>query len=142
LGRKRFVSVYSLQSFLKGKKRTLANNLEASTKATAIEESHLLTMENLLLSIACSAYFLIQLRTICLGLEPSMMGRALPYQSLMKKMPPQTCPQTSPIEAIPQLRFPLPRYVLISDILTKKPMSTILLYLCSPDSRDSIFYVC
>lgn len=54
------------------------------------------------------SYFLYHPRTTCPeGALPTMDWVLLP-QALIKKMP-QSCPQTSLREAIPQLRFPPPR---------------------------------
>lgn len=54
------------------------------------------------------ACFLI-LSNTCQRVAPLTAGWALPYQSLIKRMLPQMCSQTSLIEAISQLRFPLPK---------------------------------
>jgi hypothetical protein len=56
--------------------------------------------------LACSAWFLIQPRTTCLGIAPTTMSWALLYQSLVKKMPPQTCLKAILKEAFSWSRFP------------------------------------
>lgn len=54
--------------------------------------------------------FHIQATPTCLVPAPPSVGGALPRQSLTKKLP-QTCLQVILRAVIPQLRFPLPRYV-------------------------------
>lgn len=56
--------------------------------------------------MVCSSLF-IQPRTTY-KVAPPTMGWSLPHLSLSKKIHSQTCPQTSLIETIPQLRSPLP----------------------------------
>lgn len=56
-----------------------------------------------LLTVACSAWFLLLPRTSCPGVEPPTVGWALSHWSLIEKMLPQIC---SPV-------FPLSRVVLV-----------------------------
>lgn len=62
-----------------------------------------------LLSMTCSAHFLIQPRPACPGMALSTVGWALPRQSLNPINALQTHPQASLMEAVSQLRFPLHR---------------------------------
>lgn len=64
-----------------------------------------------LLSGACSISFLIQPRLSCLGMVLPMVGWAILQELAMEKMPPQTYPQASLMEATLQLRFLLPMCV-------------------------------
>lgn len=63
-------------------------------------------------SRVCSPCFLIQLRTTCPGwhCHLSTVDWALPHQSWIQKMPPQTCLQVNIMEIFSQLRFLLPRW--------------------------------
>lgn len=57
------------------------------------------------LSMACSACFLLQRRTTYPGMAPLPWSRPFPCEPLIKKNAPQTWPQESLIEAIPQVQF-------------------------------------
>lgn len=52
--------------------------LEAGAEPEAMEEHCLLPM-------ACSAFFLIQPRTTCLGMSPLIVGWAFPHKSVIEK---------------------------------------------------------
>lgn len=47
----------------------------------------------------------------CLGMVPSTVDVALLQQSAVMEMAPQTCPWAKMIEAVLEMRSPLPRYV-------------------------------
>lgn len=61
----------------------------------------------LLLSVVCSAIFLINPRPICLGTLLPKVDWTLPSEPAIKKISPQTCSRANPMEAVPQLRVPL-----------------------------------
>lgn len=58
-----------------------------------------------LLSMACSACFIVPLKNTCSGLALHIVGWAIPHQLLIKKIS-QTCPQAYLIEAFSQMRLP------------------------------------
>jgi hypothetical protein len=75
-------------------------NLEAGPETEAMEECCLL---------ACSPYFLIQLRPLCPRVILPTGIWTLPHQSFIKKILPQTFLQANLTGAFSQIRFPLLR---------------------------------
>lgn len=82
LGCKGVISAYMSRSQSNMKGRQL-RHLEVGTEAESTDEWCLLACFPLL-----AQPFLIQLRTTCLGVASSTMSWTLPYQSLIRKMPP------------------------------------------------------
>lgn len=90
------------------------------------------------LSMACSATFLMQPRTIYSdGNAPGGVGLALPHWSPVRNMPPLMYPQSKPMKENAQLRFFLPRYLGLCQVdknystdLISQPLLSNLLFLC------------
>lgn len=70
-------------------RRNSGRNLETGPEAKAMKEHCLLACS----SVACSDFFHTLSRTTYPGMAPSTVSWVLSHQSLIKKIPPQTCLQ-------------------------------------------------
>lgn len=134
MGRKGPVSTCSLQPISRESQgKNLRLNLEAGTKSETTEKSYLLSCS--LCPLSSSS--LVWSKITCSGVALPIVCLALPRQSLIKIMSPQTYVQDNLREAILQSRLPFPRCTKSTTKITCREYRQWLLQLRAPNS--SIF---
>lgn len=91
-------------SLREGEARTQWQKFETETETEAMEEHYLSTSSQPSSHDPLSS----KIGTLCPQVAQATVNWILPYQSLIKKISPLTCPQADMTEASPLLRFQLP----------------------------------
>lgn len=131
MGRTGPISACSLQPISRESQgKNSRPNLEEETKAETAEKPYLLTCSLCLLSSSS----LIWSKITCSGVALPIVCLAFPHQSLIKIMSPQMYVQDNLMEAVLQLRLPLPRCIKSTTKVTCRECRQWLLQLRAPNS--------